>query len=170
MGELLRRRAMMTSAGEPPYPRIILPYGGTPWSTMVSIAAPNVLYVGQQNWNRAMYNLRDRTRTDPQKTFTTEWFSIPANAECKLVLRNVQRKPGGADALNIEMHLVDISKVNVATVGTGNIAKNAAPQTVSTTFTTTDVVSVSNIYVRGYSTSKNFMAECELWVNGKKWL
>lgn len=152
------------------YPRIILPYGGTPWTTMVTIVAPNVLYVGTQNWNAAYYNLRARTRTDPAKKYTTEWFSIPANAECKLVLRNVQRKSGGTDALSIGLYLIDTSNVTVASITTGSIAKNAAPVTVSTSFTTTDAVSVSNMYVRGWSTSRNFMAECELWVNGKKWL
>lgn len=161
---------MVMSDGGSVYPRIILPYGGTPWSTMVSIAAPNILYVGSQNWNAAYYNLRDRTRSDPPKTFSSEWFRIPANAECQIVLRNVARRGGTSNALNIGLYVIDSAGATVKYVRTNAVAAGADPVTVSSSFTTTEEKIIYNMYVRGWSASKYFQASCELWVNGEQWL
>ena len=167
----LRRRIMMQSAYSTPYPLIILGYGGTPWTTMVSIAEPNKLYVANQNWNAAFYSLRDRSRTDPASTFNTEWFKIPANATCQLVLRNVQRKPDTSNALDIIFSVIDDTGNAIGSIRTYAIGAGVKePKTFTGNFTTTEEKSIHNMYVRGYSTSKNFYCECELWVNGVQWL
>lgn len=172
MAEVFRRRAMLKEEDEP-IPVISFPTaGGTPFSSVCSTVAPNHLYVGSQNWNAAYYDCRSGSRKSSAPTNATPWFEIPANASCEIWIRNFAANPSDTSgAKNVTLYLVDTSNKNVKTVSTGSQTVSKLPLSFSGEFTTGDTaVPIGMIYVRGWSASKNFSLDVELYVNGRRWL
>jgi len=153
-----------------PISGIHLAVGGTPWSSIFAIEDPNKIYIGNNGWSNAYYNLRDRSRTESITVFPNKWFTIPENSEVTCVIKNLQKKSGETGSIYVAFYVKDINGSNIVYIPGTTVAYANQPEYLSQTAIISNAIDVGNIALGVFSSGKNFSCEAELYVNGEKWI